>query len=198
VGEQEVRRAGEGCSSGFRPGKDEDECVAAKFLEGEIPLLAAAHEAFKEVFAALGHGEAFLEHAAGVLAYAGEIGAAAEIAEEDLDEPAEAEVAHGGDGHAPFDGAEEELDPGVVLGAFEAAEGLAEDEAAGDVEGGPVVPFLHVDGLVAAVRLFVDALEEEVDELDDGALLLPHRCVGESIWGCERLNCIHREAKRGR
>jgi len=93
----------------------------------------------------------------------------------------ETEVVESRDADAPFDGFEDEVNPGVVLRALQTAKGLAEDEVTRDVKGRPVVPGLGVEGLAAAVGFLVEAAEEEVDEADDGAFLLAHGRVGEAV-----------------
>ena len=70
------------------------------------------------------------------------------------------------------------LEPRVRRARREAAEGFAVGEVGDHIEGGEVVPSDEV-GRLAALRGFVEALDEEVDVLDRQWLLLAERAVGE-------------------
>lgn len=82
------------------------------------------------------------------------------------------------DDEAPEIG-EEDGDPGVVLAVLQTAEGFAEFQIAGDVEGGEVEPIDDVDGTV--VRLGVQPSHEQVEIILDEMLLFLERLLGESV-----------------
>lgn len=79
-------------------------------------------------------------------------------------------------------GAHEEGDPGPVGGARKAAEGLAEDQVARDVEGEVVVPAFGVEGGGAGVAGLVEEGEEVGGVAGEDVFLLAEGGGGEAVW----------------
>jgi len=146
--QQQVRRAGERRGRRLRPGQDQDKRIARELLEIQPPLVPPLHETLEEiVLPPFLHGQPLLQHGARELARLDQVLAAAHGPEEELHDPVQAQVAEDGHAHAPPHRREDEFDPRVVVRALQAVEGLAEYEAARDVEGRPVVPRFGVEGL---------------------------------------------------
>ena len=92
-------------------------------------------------------------------------------------EGGEAEAPQRDDNEGAADQAGEGVDPGVVGGRFEAAEGLAETQVADHVKGRECVPGADVEGPFG--RVLVQAADQQVDIAHDDGLLLLHRLGGE-------------------
>lgn len=146
--EEVVHRSREGGCGRFAAGEDEHVERGFDFGDGHAFGVVVAEDVGHEVWFlryCRREGEAVVDFGLGHGEVVDEV--LGDLAREEFPQEAlgEGEVAAADEEGGRFEVGEEDRDPGVVLGLFEAVEGFAEAEVADYVKGGEVEPFDDVD-----------------------------------------------------